>query len=159
MVYCAGLDALDSVILTGAFSPPAQFLPHFHRVFNAPQFVENVIQRAQGVTPWHSGPGKAHHITRHLPLSRLVAVNWAICAGGLVCTVWTLLKPSLGVLHQSHTVRAQAGAFMILMVMAAIDTRHANKRFMFASQSAGKTGHDPIIVAFLIHLFDPNQPR
>jgi len=153
------VDTLNIVVLTGAISPPAQFLPHFHRVFNPPQFVENMIQRAPGMAPGHSGPGKAHHITRHLPLSRLVAVNWAVCTGGLVCTVWTLLKPSLGVLHQSLTVRAEAGAFMILMVVAAIDTRHANKRFMFAFQFSFKPGHDPIIVAFLIHLFDPNQTR
>jgi len=159
MVYFAGLDALNTVVLTGAISPPAQFLPHFHRVFNPSQFVENVIQRAQGVTPGHSGSGKAHHITRHLPLSRLVAVNWAVCTGRLVCAVWTLLKPSLGVLHQSRTVRAEAGALMILMVVTAIDTRHANEGFMFAFQSAFKFDHDPIIVAFLIHLFDPNQPR
>jgi hypothetical protein len=136
---------------------PAQFRSQFHRVFDPPELVKQVIQRAPGVTVGHPWAGKSHDLARHFALRRLIAMDGTIRAGGLVWSVGALLEPSFSVLHQFRAFRAETGAFEINVMVVTIDTCHAHKRVVFSLQSAGDSAHDSIIVVFVIHLFDQNQ--
>jgi hypothetical protein len=143
--------------LPGAGTPPAHFRTQFHRVFDPPELVVQVIQRTPGVTEGHPGTGKSHDYARHFTLCRLVAMDGTIRTGGFVWPVGAFLEPLFSVLHQFRAFRAETGAFEINVMVVTIDTCHAHKRVVFSLQSAGDSAHDSIIVVFVIHLFDQNQ--
>lgn len=126
-------------------------------MLHPPYFVEKVIERTYGMAPGHSWTGETHDIARHLPLSWLVAVDRAIRASGFIRAIRALLESSAGISHQPVAIGAQESPFMVIMVLTAVDSRHANEGFVFAFQSAGEPGHEAIINALVIHLFDPNQ--
>lgn len=140
-------------LLPGSLELPAEF----HRVFDSPQFVENVCQRPPRMEPGHPRAGEAHHDSRPFSLCGFVTMNRAIGTSRLVRAIGTLFQPSFCVLHELCTIRTKAALCLTIVVMIAINMRHANQRFVFALQSAAKFTHDSRIAVFSSHLFDQHQ--
>jgi hypothetical protein len=100
-------------------------------VLDLPELVEQVIQSPPGVPPGHPWACKPHDFARHFALSGFIAMDGAIGAGWLIRTVGALLKAPFGILHQFRALSAKTGAFMIIVVVITIDTRHAHKSLVF----------------------------
>jgi hypothetical protein len=132
--------------LTRIISSPFQLLAFFHRVIHASQFIHQVVDCTQGMTPWHPWAGKTHYVLRFLPLGGLVTVDRAICTGGFIRTIRTLLQPPLGILHQAGTICTEIGAFVIVMVVITVNAGHADQRFVLVFQSACEFAHVSILV-------------
>jgi hypothetical protein len=115
-------------------------------VIHASQFIHQVVDSAQGMTPGHPGAGKTHYVLRFLPLGGLVTVDRAICTGGFIRTVRTFLQPPLGIPHQAGTISTEIGALVIVMVVITVNAGHADQRFMLAFQSACEFAHVSILV-------------
>ena len=125
----------------GFIAPSAQFGAYFHWVFDLPELVEQMVQRPPGMTPGHPRASVSHHFPGHLALRGLVTVDRAVCTGGLVLTVGALLQPLFSVAHQFRTFRTEFGACRIIVMVLAINARHAHQCVVFALQPAGKIAH------------------
>jgi hypothetical protein len=124
---------------------PAQFRSQFHRVFDPPELIKQVIQSAPGVAVGHPWAGKSHDLTSHFALRRFIAMDGTVCTSGFVRSVGAFFEPFFGVLHQFRAFGTEIRTFPVNMMVIAIDARHAHKRVVLTLQSACDSAHNSII--------------
>ena len=104
-----------------------------------PFAVEHVGNRQHRMPPHHAWTGVAHHHAGLLALSRTVAVNLAVRAGGFVRAVRAACQALTGIVEQARAFFAQAAGVTCVrdVVVAAVDAKHHADGLQFARESRG----------------------
>jgi hypothetical protein len=87
----------------------------------------------EGMLPEHPRAGIAHHHTHLLATLCLVAMDWAIGAGGFLFTKPAAVEAEGGVIEQGTTFGAQS--CLRLMMIAAVTFHHGHDGLVFPLQA------------------------